>query len=67
MVPPIYRSLKSPVGHYCAVETCPHVWGVIAVDGKVEVEARYEAVVIHTDGTVDLTVRPGKVITKKLP
>ena len=44
----------------------PHIWGVIAVDGKVEVEAKYEDVVIHTDGTVDLTVRAGKVISKKL-
>ena len=39
---------------------------MIAVDGKVEVEAKYEDVVIHTDGTVDLTVRAGKVISKKL-
>ena len=67
VVPPIYRSVKSPVGRYCAMESYPGIWGVIAVDGKVEVEPRYEDVVIHTDGTVDLTVRPGKVITKKLP
>lgn len=66
VVPPIYRSVKSPVGRYCAMETYPHIWGVIAVDGKVEVEAKYEDVVIHTDGTVDLTVRAGKVISKKL-
>ena len=67
VVPPVYRSVKSPVGRYCAMESYPGIWGVIAVDGKVEVEPRYEDVVIHTDGTVDLTVRPGKVITKKLP
>ena len=67
VVPPVYRSVKTPVGRYCAMESYPGIWGVIAVDGKVEVEARYEDVVIHTDGTVDLTVRPGKVITKKLP
>ena len=66
VVPPIYRNVKSPVGRYCAVETYPGIWGVIAVDGKVEVEARYEDVVIHSDGMVDLTVRPGKVISKKL-
>ena len=66
VVPPIYRSVKYPVGRYCAMETYPHIWGVIAVDGKVEVEAKYEDVVIHTDGTVDLTVRAGKVISKKL-
>ena len=62
-----HRSVKTPVGRYCAMESYPGIWGVIAVDGKVEVEPRYEDVVIHTDGTVDLTVRPGKVITKKLP
>ena len=67
VVPPIYRSVKSPVGRYCAVETYPGIWGVIAVDGKVEVEARYVDVVIHSDGMVDLTVRQGKVISKKLP
>ena len=67
VVPPIYRSVKNPVGRYCAMETYPGVWGVMAVDGKIEVEPRYEDVIIHTDGTVDLTVRQGKVITKKLP
>ena len=67
VVPPVYRCVKSPVGRYCAIEKYSGIWGVIAVDGKVEVEPRYEEVVIHTDGTVDLTVRPGKVITKKLP
>ena len=67
VVPPIYRRVRRPVGRYCAIETCPGIWGVMAVDGRVEVEARYEDVVVHTDGTVDLTVRPGKVITKKLP
>ena len=67
VVPPVYRSVKTPVGRYCAMESYPGIWGVIAVDGKVEVEPRYEDVVIHRDGTVDLTVRPGKVITKKLP
>ena len=67
VVPPIYRRVESPIGHYCAVETYPGIWGVMAVDGKMEIEPRYEDVMIHTDGTVDLTVRPGKVITRKLP
>lgn len=31
-----------------------------------EVDARNEEVVIHQDGKVELTVRRGKVITKKL-
>lgn len=66
VVPPIYRTVKRPVGIYCAVESCPGCWGVMAVDGKMEVDARYEEVVIHTDGRVDLTVRRGKVITKRL-
>lgn len=66
MVPPIYRNVQSPVGRYSAVETYPGIWGVIAVDGRMEVEVRYEEVVIHTDGTVDLTVRLGKVISMRL-
>lgn len=66
VVPPIYRQVKSPVGRYCAIESYPGFWGVMAVDGKMEVEARYEEVVIHTDGTADLTVRQGKVISVKL-
>ena len=67
VVPPIYRRVELPVGRYCAMESYPGIWGVMAIDGKVEIEPRYEEVMIHTDGTVDLTVRPGKVITKKLP
>ena len=66
VVPPIYRNVQSPVGRYCAVETYPGIWGVIAVDGRMEVEARYEEVELHPDGTVDLTVRRGKVISMKL-
>ena len=66
MVPPIYRNVQSPVGRYSAVETYPGIWGVIAVDGRMEVEARYEEVELHPDGTVDLTVRRGKVISMKL-
>ena len=66
VVPPIYRNVQSPVGRYCAVETYPGIWGVMAVDGKIEVEARYEGGELHADGTVDLTVRRGKVISMKL-
>ena len=67
VVPPIYRQVRQPVGKYCAIEVCPGVWGVMAVDGRVEVEARYEDVVIHADGTVELTIRPGMVVRKRLP
>ena len=34
MVPPVYRSVKSPVGRYCAIEAYPGIWGVMAIDGN---------------------------------
>ena len=67
LVPPIYRSLKSPVGHYSVVEAYPGLWGVIALDGKVEVEPRYGKVVLYKDGTAEMTSTGGRVVTKKLP
>ncbi|MGN0874717.1 MAG: hypothetical protein ACI4OZ_05980 [Akkermansia sp.] len=66
VVPPIYRTVEQPVGSWCAFEAYPGCWGVMAVDGRTEVEPRYEHVVIWPDGQVDLTVRPGKVIRRKL-
>lgn len=66
VVPPIYRHIKSPVGYYCAFEMCPGRWGVLAVDGKIEVEARYDQVDIHPNGTVELTAWPRKKIKMKL-
>lgn len=66
VVPPIYRLVKNPVGRYCAFEMNPGQWGVMAVDGKVEVEPRFEDVFIHPNGLVELTVRRGKVITRRL-
>ena len=66
LVPAIYRSMEAPVGHYSVVEAYPGFWGVIAIDGRIEVEPRYEKVVLHEDGTAELTVFKGKVITKKL-
>ena len=34
VVPPVYRSVKSPVGRYCAIEAEPGIWGVMAIDGN---------------------------------
>ncbi len=65
-VPPIYRTVEPPIGHYCVMENTCGCWGVVAVDGKVEIDPRYEKVVLHEDGTAELTVFKGKVITKKL-
>lgn len=66
IVPPIYRSIQNPVGNYCVVETNPRQWGIIRLDGKVVVEARYTNVEINENGTVRLTIIPGKVKTVKL-
>ena len=66
IVPPIYRTIQAPVGKYCAMETYPGIWGVIAVDGKIEVEAKYEGVEVRPDGTVELMLYGGKTVIKKL-
>ena len=55
-----------PVGGYCVFEENACQWGLMAPDGKVVVEARYQKVEIEGDGTVRLTVIPGKVKTIKL-
>ena len=62
IVPPVYRNIQKPVGNYCAVEANPRQWGIIRLDGKVVVEARYTDVEISNGGTARLTVFPG--ITK---
>lgn len=67
IAPPIYRAIKKPVGRYCVFEQYPTQWGVMAIDGKVEVQPRYQEVVLHRNGRVDLTVTRGKVVTRKLP
>ena len=66
VVPPCYRNICIPVGGYCAFEGNACQWGVMALDGKVVVEARYQKVEIEKDGTVHLTIIPGKVKTIKL-
>ena len=66
VVPPCYRNICVPVGGYCAFEGNACQWGVMALDGKVVVEARYQKVEIEKDGTVHLTIIPGKVKIIKL-
>lgn len=66
IVPPTYRTIHPPMGKYCAVEAYPGIWGVISVDGRVEIEPRYEGVKLRPDGTVELTVYGDKVVKKKL-
>lgn len=66
VVPPRYRKILPPVGYYCAYEENACQWGVMALDGKVMVEARYQQVEIECNGTVHLTVIPGKIKTIKL-
>jgi superfamily II DNA or RNA helicase len=66
VVPPKYRKILPPVGYYCAYEENTCQWGVMALDGKVMVEARYQEVDIECNGTVHLTIIPGKVKTIKL-
>ena len=66
VVPPCYRNICVPVGGYCAFEGNACQWGGMALDGKVVVEARYQKVEIEKDGTVHLTIIPGKVKTINL-
>ncbi len=66
VVVPKYRMVLPPVGRYCAFEENPRQWGVMAIDGRVEVDARYQKVDIGADNTAALTVYPGKVKTVKL-
>lgn len=66
VVPPVYRSIRMPVGNYCAVEGHAHQWGIIMLDGRVVVETRYLNVEIRENGTADLTLIPGKTRTVKL-
>lgn len=66
VVPPKFRKILSPVGHYCAYEENARQWGVMAIDGRIIIKARYMDVDIEQDGTVHLTLIPGKVETVKL-
>ena len=66
VVPPIYRNIQAPVGYFCAVECNPRQWGVIMLDGKMVVEARYANVEIEENGTARLTLATGKTKTIRL-
>ena len=66
IVPPVYRNIQTPVGNYCAVEANPRQWGVIMLDGKVVVEAKYTNVEINSNGTARLTIYPGMTKTVNL-
>ncbi len=66
VVPPCYRNIRPPVGGYCVFEGNACQWGLMALDGKVVVEPRYQKVEIEGDGTVRLTVVPGRVKTIKI-
>ena len=66
IVPPVYRNVQAPIGNYCVVEVTPRQWGIIMLDGKVVIEAKYSKVEIGRDGTARLTIIPGMVKTVTL-
>lgn len=66
IVPPVYRNVQTPIGNYCAVEVNTRQWGIIMLDGKVVIEAKYSKVEIGRDGTARLTIIPGMVKTVTL-
>ena len=59
-VPPIYRSIRTPIGKYCAVEKNYSQWGVITIDGRLLIDTKYPDVTIEQNGTVWLTQVTGK-------
>ena len=63
VVPPLYRSIAQPVGAYCAFEQIPRHWGVMTLNGKVIVDAKYEKVEIRDGGIAVVTDITGKTQT----
>lgn len=59
-VPPIYRNIRPPIGKYCAVEKNYSQWGIITIDGRLLIDAKYPDVVIERNGTAWLTQVTGK-------
>ena len=66
IIPPMFRNIQAPVGWFCAFETNPYQWGVITLDGRIIIEARYSKVEIAANGVARLTLMPGKTKTVKL-
>ena len=66
IVPPLYHHIALPVGAYCAFEQIPRHWGVMTLNGKVIVDAKYEKVEIHDNGIAVLTGILGKTQTIRL-
>ena len=63
IVPPLYHHIALPVGAYCACEQIPRHWGVMTLNGKVIVDAKYEKVEIRDNGIAVLTGILGKTQT----
>lgn len=63
IVPPLYHHIALPVGAYCAFEQIPRHWGVMTLNGKVIVDAKYEKVEIRDNGIAVLTGIRGKTQT----
>ena len=63
IVPPLYHHIALPVGAYCAFEQVPRHWGVMTLNGKVIVDAKYEKVEIRDNGIAVLTGILGKTQT----
>ena len=59
-VPPIYRNIRPPIGKYCAVEKNYSQWGIITIDGRLLIDAKYPDVSIERNGTAWLTQVTGK-------
>lgn len=66
LIPPVYRRILQPVGGYCVYQDSSCQWGVLTVDGRIVIRARYMEVEIDNDGTAHLTLIPGKKETVKL-
>ena len=63
IIPPLYHRITLPVGAYCAFEQIPRHWGVMTLNGKVIVDAKYEKVEIRDNGIAVLTGILGKTQT----